>query len=214
MLRISALLLALFAAPQAGAVSVEIAIASGAFHAADADCEASYGGTWCTSGSWLQPGIEGTLLAELQPDGVLADIHGDIRFETANLPLELQGAGFDGSLRVVDGRIELHGDGDPGSIASFLEFENGVRLSFADYAFAAGANSFDGSELYLRGNSWDALAGQTRDDVNVALGMDLSAKIRGGVAPAAPIPEPASLGLIAAGGLIIGAALRRPLRGL
>jgi hypothetical protein len=198
MLRISTALLALLAAPQALAMPVEIEISARSAFRGAVDSE-----------SWSQPGIEGTLLAELQPDGTLSDIYGEIRFATDAIPLDLQGAGFDGTTRVVAGHIDLRGDGDPGSISSFLELENGVRFSFADRVLSSGANSFADGTLLLSGISWDPLAGQTGDSVNVPIGIELAAKIRGG--SAAPIPEPASLGLIAAGGLVVAAALRRPL---
>jgi hypothetical protein len=193
MLRLPVLVFALSCACEAFALPVELAIGDGNFHAID--------------GSWLQTGIGGSLGGDLQVDGRLVDIHGEVLFDTGALPAELLVAGFDGSLLVVAGALDLQGDGDASSIASFLEFENGMSVYFSD----DGLSIFDGSAFRLRGTSWDA--GQTPDDVNFALGMELSTK--GAPLPtrsASPIPEPASLGLLAAGGLIIGTALRRPLR--
>lgn len=210
--RLFAVLFALLAAPGARAMPVELVIGNGSFHAADAGCEAVEGGaTFCTSGSWAQGGLYGSLVADLQPDGRLTSIHGSIRFDASGIPASYQAAGLGSSVFVVAGSLDLQGDGDSGAIASFLELENGIIFYFPDQRVAGGANGFDGSQLHLSGNSWDAVASQTRDDVNFALGLELDATVVGG-SVSAPVPEPASLGLIAGGGLIVGAALRRPLR--
>ena len=93
-----------------------------AFHGADRACGSMHGGIWCMNGSWVQFGIEGTLDAQLEDDGRLTGIHGEIRFSTARIPQDIRDMGLDGELRVLDGLIDLGGDGDSGSIASFLSF--------------------------------------------------------------------------------------------
>ena len=178
-----------------------------AFHAADNSCGTMHGAEWCMNGSWVQFGLEGTLDAELQADGTLTGIHGDITFATSNIPLDFQEMGLDGSLRVLNGEIDLGGDGDSGSIASFLTFgdEEGelFTIYFADYHFSGRANSFDGETLRGWGNSWDALAADGSADIpDLQIGMDIGARV-------APIPEPASLGLFSLGALLVGSAIRR-----
>jgi hypothetical protein len=182
MLRLGLVALGLLAAPAALALPVELPIAAGAFRAAD--------------GSWAQDGIEGSLLAELGPDGSLTGIHGAITFDASAIPADLQASGLDGELRIVAGFIDL-------AARSQLEFENGMTLHFEDV-------QDDGAVLRLRGASWDALRSQTPDDVNLPLRMGLELKHSYAPVRSAPVPEPGSLGLLAAGGLVLGAVLRTP----
>jgi hypothetical protein len=200
MRRLGLLVIALLAAPAALAAPVELRIANGEGEGFD------YSAFRAADDSWVQTGLAGSLLAELEPDGSLTAIHGTITFEPLAIPAELQAAGLDGSLDIVGGLIDLHGDGDPEAIASYLAFDNGLTLYFADQLLGDGTNSFDGVELWLRGS-----------DGKVGLNLVAevwSAPASSGRLPAAPgesapVPEPASAGLLAAGSLIAGAALRR-----
>src|SRR5262249_21732658 len=138
-------------------------------------------------------------------------IHGTIVFDPIAIPADLQAGGLDGNLEITGGRIDLHGDGDPGAIASYLSFDNGMTLYFPDQISSGEANSFDGVELWLR-SAGDA---PIRLDMlaEVWSAPDLYGRIPGGgdeIGSPSPVPEPASMGLLAAGGLIIGTALRKP----
>ena len=201
MLRHGLFVLALLAAPAAMAAPVELLIANGGGDGFD------YSAFRAADDSWVQSGLAGSLLADLEPDGTLSAIHGTITFETLAIPAELQAAGLDGSLDIVGGRIDLHGDGDPEAIASYLAFDNGLTLYFPDQLQGDGTNSFDGVALALRGSDgkvglnlvaevWSA------PDLYDRIPIDSSGE-------SAPVPEPVSASLFAAGSLLVGAALRR-----
>jgi hypothetical protein len=146
--------------------------------------------------------LTGTLQGDLGADATLTDIHGAMSFQVL-------GSGIGGVLGVVGGTLDLEGDGDSGSTASFFELVVGGTLYFPDSSILGPANSFDGGKLYLVGSSWDPLL--TERPAGQWFSVALAGTVRpGGLSGAtSPVPEPASLAMLAAGGLLVGAAVRR-----
>jgi hypothetical protein len=137
--------------------------------------------------------LGGTLQADLGADLRLVDIHGLIGF---------QGLKSSGTLQVTGGLIDFDGDGDPGAIGSYFELAGGPTLWFPDRVIFGPANGFDGRQLFLVGGSWDA-----QQWVTVALAGTVRPASLSGATTA--VPEPGSLLLLGAGGLLVGATVRR-----
>jgi hypothetical protein len=157
------------------------------------------GGLDCPTSSSLSLG--GTLQADLGADLRLTDLIGSIGYTALD-------SGTTGAFEVTGGTIDLKGDGDPGAIASVLELADGHTLYFPDQAIVGPANSFDGTNLFLIGSSWNPLPVGDPGERWLTVGMAGSIRpirVPGNTA----VPEPGSLFLLGAGGLLVGAAVRR-----
>ena len=146
--------------------------------------------------------LAGTLQADLSADMTLTNIYGAVGFQVL-------GTGTGGALLVTGGTIDLDGDGDSGSIASFFNLAGGSTLYFPDQTIFGPANSFDGSNLYLVGSTWNQYPVAPNSDR--WLGVALFGKVRPVTLSGATtaVPEPTSFVLLAAGGLLVGAAVRK-----
>jgi hypothetical protein len=193
MLRLVAIAFVLLAPLASRAALVEISLAGFGL-----ECS---GGLACTGGA-TSFSLGGTLQGDLGADQAIANISGAISFRVI-------GTGASGAFAVSGGAIDLDGDGDAGGITSFFQLADGRTLSFADQQILGPANSFDGTNLYLIGTTWTQ--GSTAAPEGRWLAVGLAGQVRplqlsGG---STAIPEPTSFALLAAGGLLIGSAVRR-----
>jgi hypothetical protein len=190
MLRLTALLLFLVAPLAAQAVPVEVRLTG-----FGVSCD----GASCASPSAMS--LNGSLFADLDSDRRLTGIYGSLAFRTL-------GTDATGSIQLIGGTIDMDGDGDPGSIASTFDLADGRTLYFPDGPVLGPANRFDGTNLYLFGSTGDPL-GPPRLPADLLI-VGLIGRVYPGVqGSAAPIPEPVSTTLLAAGALLVGTAVRR-----
>jgi hypothetical protein len=191
MLRLLALGLVLIAPFAARAAPVEISLTG-------LGLSCSGGGLVCPGGvSALSLG--GSLQADLGADLALTNVYGMISFDVI-------GSGASGGLSVTGGTIDLDADGDALGITTRLALSDGRTLWFADRVLLGPANSFDGTNLYLAGSTWRPGTLPSGSWLSVGLIGTVKPVLTGG---ARPIPEPTSFALLAAGGLLVGTALRK-----
>ncbi|MFQ5697145.1 MAG: hypothetical protein ACE5IL_02540 [Myxococcota bacterium] len=132
--------------------------------------------------------LTGTLFADLQGN-VFSGIHGALRYS---------GALGSGSLTVVGGSLDF-GVAPDTMLGSLKTLELG-EFFYLNHTFAGTANSFDGQNLRLWGNNWNAIteiAGPTN-----RFGSDLGGRVR-------PVPEPTAALVFGVGSLLVSGALRR-----
>jgi hypothetical protein len=147
--------------------------------------------------------LNGTLQGDLGADERLTNIYGAMTFHVL-------GTGIGGTLGVVGGSLDLGGDGDAGSTASYFDLVVGGTLYFPDSSILGPANSFEGGRLYLLGSSWDPLTTSRPPGDWFTVALAGAVRPAGGLSGATrAVPEPASLALLAAGGLLVGSAVRR-----
>lgn len=192
MFRLLAIALVLLAPLASRAALVEISLSGLALECGN--------GLTCTGARALS--LTGSLQGDLGADQAIAGISGALHFQ-------VMGSGATGSFAVSGGSIDLDGNGDAGGLTSFFSLADGRTLRFADQQLLGPANSFDGTHLYLIGTSW--MPGVTSPPAGRWLSVGLIGEVRpltlsGGTTA---IPEPGSFALLAAGGLMVGAAVRR-----
>jgi hypothetical protein len=197
MLRSFVTLLILLVPLASRAAPVEIALAGYGL--------ACTGGPDCTSGASLLH-IGGTLDAELGADLALTDIQGILDYVV--LATSMGDVPLTGGFEVVGGTLDLDGDGDPGAIASYFELADGRTLFFPDVDVIGPFNGFDGQSLFLAGTTADPLP-TAREAAGPWLAVALVGGVRPGDGGQRAVPEPGSLLLLGAGGLLVGAAVRR-----
>jgi len=192
MLRLLALCLILIAPLASRAAPVEISLSG-----LGMSCS---GGLTC-SGGVSAFSLGGTLQADLGADLSLSNVYGMISFQGI-------GTTTTGNLGVIGGSIDLDGDGDALGFTTRFELADGRTLWFADQSILGPANSFDGTNLYLIGSTWQP---GTRAPTGPWLTVGMIGTVRPATLSGAarPIPEPTSFALLAAGGLLVGAALRK-----